>query len=68
MYGILLQHLFLCYSSCVLSIMGFLFGWCEYLFVGELNIEYFTRQIFQNSFLSGEVLHGSLQGRPSVAT
>jgi len=25
MYGILLQHLFLCYSSCVQSIMGFFY-------------------------------------------
>jgi len=42
MYGILLQHLFLCYSSCVQSIMGFLIGWSEHLFVSELNNDYFT--------------------------
>ena len=43
MYGILLQRLFLCYNSCVQSIVGFfLYGWCENLFVIELNNEYFT--------------------------
>jgi len=31
----------------VQSIMGFLYGWCEHLFVGELNNEYFTTQIFK---------------------
>jgi len=41
MYGILLQHLFLCYSSCVQSKWDFLYGWCEHLFVSELNNEYF---------------------------
>jgi len=41
MYGILLQRVFLCYNSCVQSIMGFL----KYHFVSELNNEYFTRQI-----------------------
>jgi len=46
MYGILLQRLFLCYSSCVQSIMGFLYGWYEHHFVSELNNEYFTIQIF----------------------
>ena len=46
MYGILLQCLFLPYSSCVQLIMGFLCGWCEHLFVSELTDEYFTRQIF----------------------
>jgi len=29
MYGILLQHLFLCYNSCVQSVIGFLYDWCE---------------------------------------
>jgi len=42
MYGILLQHFFLCYSSCVNSIMRFLYGRCERLFATELNNKYFT--------------------------
>jgi len=46
MYGILLQHLCLCYSSYVQLIMGFLYGWCEKHFVSEVNGEYVTRQIF----------------------
>jgi len=29
MYGILLQHLFLCYSSCIQSVMAFLYCWCS---------------------------------------
>jgi len=49
-YGILLQCLFLCYDSCVESIMEFLYGWCEHLFVTELNSKYFTRQIFKTVF------------------
>jgi len=51
MYGILLQRRFLCYSSCVQSVMGFLCGLCQHLFVSELNNDYFTRQIFQKPFL-----------------
>jgi len=41
MYGILLQHLFLCYSNCVQSIMGF-YIWLgvNSFFVSELNNEY----------------------------
>ena len=39
---------------------NFLYGWCEYLFVSELNNAYFTRQIFQNSFWVTYFLHGSL--------
>ena len=52
MYGILLQHLFLCYtySSPLESIMGFLYGRCERLFATELNNKYFTRQIFKKFF------------------
>ena len=38
--------LFLCYSSCVQSIMGFLYGWREHHFVSVLKNEYFTIQIF----------------------
>jgi len=33
--------------------MGFLCGWCEHLFVSELNNEYFVRQVFLKQFLSG---------------
>ena len=43
--GILLQHLFLCYSGCVKSIMRFLYSPCERLFATELNNKYFTRHI-----------------------
>jgi len=46
MYGILLQHLFLCYSSSVQSIMELLCGQRERLFVTELNNKHFSRQIF----------------------
>jgi len=46
MYGILLQHPFLCYSSGVQLMMGFLYGQREHLFVTELNNKHFTRQIF----------------------
>ena len=46
MYGILLQHVFLCFSSSVQSIMVFLYGLREHLSVSELTKEYFTRQIF----------------------
>jgi len=52
MYGILLQHFFLCYSSGVQSIMRFLYGQCERLFVTELKNKHFTRQMFQKSFFS----------------
>jgi len=46
MYGILLQHLFLCYCSCVQPIMGF-FIWIVWTyFVSELDTKYFIRQIF----------------------
>jgi len=47
MFGVLLQRLFLCYSSCVRvqSIMGFLYDWCKHVFVSELNNKYFARQI-----------------------
>jgi len=41
MYGILLQH-----QLCTVDNGIFLCGWHEHLFVGELNNEYFTRQIF----------------------
>jgi len=47
MHSILLQHFFLRDSSCVQSIMVFLYGWCEHLFISELTNEYFTRQIKQ---------------------
>ena len=61
MYGILLQHLFLCHGSCVQSITGFLYGRCERLFVTELTHEYFTRHnILKEFFLNGYVLNGSL--------
>jgi len=50
MYGILLQHLFLCCSSCVQLIMGFLCGRCEHLFVSELGNGYFTRQNILKQF------------------
>ena len=50
MYGILLQHPFLCYSSGIQSIIGFLYGQRERLFVTELNNKHFTRQIFHESF------------------
>ena len=40
--------------------MEFLYSWHEHVFVSKLNNEYFTRQIFNNNFLSGEVSHGSL--------
>jgi len=54
MYSIVLQHLFLCYTSFFTVNSGiFLYGWCEHHFVSELNNEYFTRKIFSNSFLSG---------------
>ena len=46
MYDILLQHLLLCYSSCVHSILDFIYGRCEHPLVTELNNEYFTRQMF----------------------
>jgi len=46
MYGILLQHPFPCYSSGVQSIMGFLYGQRQRLFVTELNDKHFARQIF----------------------
>ena len=32
-YGSLLPHLFLCYSSCAQSVIKLLYGWCEHLFV-----------------------------------
>ena len=51
MYSILLQHLYLCYSSCVQLTMGFLYGQCERLFItGLTNILYQTNilpQIFE---------------------
>jgi len=50
MYGILLQHLFLCHGSCVQSITGFLYGRCERLFVTELTHEYFTRHNILKEF------------------
>ena len=49
MYGVLLQHPFLCYSSGVQLIMGFLYGQRERLFVTELSNKHFTRQISQSS-------------------
>jgi len=48
MYGILLQHPFLCYSSG--GIMGFLYGQRELLFVTELNNKHFTRKYFKRVF------------------
>jgi len=61
MYSILLQHLFICYSSDVQSIMRlFLYSQREHVFVTELNNKHFTIQIFQESFLNGLVLHGHL--------
>jgi len=59
-YSILLQHLYLCYSSCVQSIVEFLYGQCERLFITDFINKYFTRQIFYKRFLSGYVLHGSV--------
>jgi len=53
MYGILLQHCFLCYSSWVQSIMGFFMWQRERLFVTELNNKHFTRQMFKKSFFGG---------------
>jgi len=51
MYSILLQHLYLCYSSCVQSIIGFLYGRCEHLFIADLiNIlpdKYILQEIFK---------------------
>jgi len=47
MYDILLQHLFLCYSSCAKSVVGFfLYDWCEHHVISKFNNDYFTRQIF----------------------
>ena len=51
---------FLCCSGCVQSIMGFLYGRCERLFVRKITNKYFTRQIFYKRFLNGQVLHGNL--------
>jgi len=50
MFGILLQHLFLCYMQQLSTVDNgiFLYGWCEYHFVSELNNEYFTTQVFKN--------------------
>ena len=50
MYGILLKRLLLCYNICILSIMGFLYGWCEHLFVNELNNEYLPDKYFKTVF------------------
>jgi len=41
MYSILLQHLSLCYSSCVQSVTGLY----EHHFVSELKDEYFSMNI-----------------------
>ena len=49
-YGILLQHIFLCYSSCVQSIMECLYGWCDPHFVSELNYEHFPDKYFKTVF------------------
>jgi len=51
MYGILLQRIFLCYSSCVQSDNGILYGWCKRLFVSELNNEYFLPDNIFRQFL-----------------
>jgi len=51
MQGILLR-LSLLQRLCTVQ-WDLLYGWCEHLFVSELNNEYFTTQIFQNIFLSG---------------
>ena len=46
MYSIFRWHLFLCYSSCVQSVLG-LFIWLMWRFFAcKLNNVYFTRQIF----------------------
>ena len=52
MYGILLQHIFLCYSSCIQSIMGFLYDWCEGRFVSNLKINILPDRHFKTVFLS----------------
>jgi len=60
MYGILLQHLFLCYSNCVQSaIVFFYMVGMNIFFVNELNNAYFIRHILEQ-FLGGKVLHESL--------
>ena len=41
--------------------MGFLCGWCEHLFVSEVNNAYFSRQIFQNSFWMAKSYNSVLQ-------
>jgi len=47
MYGIMLRHIFLYYSSYVKSVMGlFLYDCYKHLFVIELNNVYFTKQTF----------------------
>jgi len=50
MYGILLQHRFLCYSSCVQSVMGFLYGRCERLFILNYIINILPDKCFKKSF------------------
>ena len=46
-YSILLQRLFLCYSSCVKTTVGFFYtAGLNIFFLSELNIEYFTKEIF----------------------
>ena len=52
MYGILLQHIFLCCSSCVQWVMQFLIWpmYGKHLTARESNTAYFIRQIFWNSF------------------
>ena len=52
MSGILLQHIFLCYSSCIQSIMGFLYV-CEGRFVSNLKINILPDRHFKTVFLSG---------------
>ena len=49
-YRVLLQHLYLCYSSCVQSITGFYTADVNVFFVADLTNKYFTRQIFYKSF------------------
>ena len=45
--GILLQRHFICYNSCVQSIMGSLYGWRERLFLSESNQTNILKQFFE---------------------
>jgi len=59
MHGSLLQRLFLCYDTCVHSLVGFLYGSCEHLLLVNKIMNILPDKYFKTVFWVS-VLHGSL--------